>query len=293
MIKASHPLKADEVDEVDDLLNEIAPSPWFIVQNSVTLEAVLEAYFPDLPAFIEYKSDQNDEISRTLKLHEQFQVLEIKEPDWAESYKKHFTPWQHKGFHWIPLWLEKEYVPPIEEKRVYIDPGMAFGTGNHETTKLCLEELINLEHLKGSKDSLLDLGCGSGIISITASKLGFTHVVGIDNDSDAVRIAYQNAKLNADSVSLFVNSSVQNFKNQSTFDCVVANIQSDILMDASDKIVEFVAQNGRLFLSGILDYEAEEVAELFLSTADQLALRVSLNRRDLNEWSLLDFDFRK
>ena len=117
---------------------------------------------------------------------------------------------------------------------------MAFGTGNHETTKLCLEAIVAIKNGKGSKnqnpESFLDLGCGSGIIARIGMKLlGYDRVEGIDIDPDAVRIAMENATLNSIPDISFHSCSIDGVDRKLPYDVVVANIQTDALRDFSEK----------------------------------------------------------
>ena len=128
---------------------------------------------------------------------------------------------------------------------------MAFGTGNHDTTKFCLQNLIDIKQPENK--NLLDLGCGSGIISITASKLGFKEVVGIDNDEDATRISRDNACLNQISKGVeFLNHALQEMPLGYKYDVVIANIQADILCQNSTIITALLKSKFTLIISGIL-----------------------------------------
>ena len=110
-----------------------------------------------------------------------------------------FSSLELQKFHFVPTWEKENSDDESGSLSIYIDPGMAFGTGTHETTRLCLEFLIDQYSLTNeinSNLSLIDIGCGSGILAITAAKLGFKNIMGIDNDSDAIENAFLNSKKN-------------------------------------------------------------------------------------------------
>ena len=158
---------------------------------------------------------------------------------------------------------------------------MAFGTGHHPTTRMCLEML---ETLVKPYHAVLDLGCGSGILSIASAKMGSEKVIGIDNDETAIKVARENIKINGigDSVSIS-NGSVPN-KNIDKYsnDIVVANISSKVILDLSKEITEYLKPKGYLLISGFLDNTESEIIDVFkklnlnvvskLGTADWVAL---------------------
>ncbi len=88
--------------------------------------------------------------------------------DWRDSYKAHFHAWQFGRLHWVPVWERETFKLPEGEAVLWLDPGMAFGTGNHETTRLCVERLVTLAEEAGAKGRVIDAGCGSGIVALSA-----------------------------------------------------------------------------------------------------------------------------
>ena len=145
---------------------------------------------------------------------------------------------------------------------IFIDPGMAFGTGTHETTRLCIELLIdNLDQKSDGCYSMLDVGCGSGILSILGQHIGFKSIHGIDNDENAIQNSLHNLSLNFhESTIKFEHRNINTFENDS-YDCIVANIQSDVLIKNAQRLIELLKNNGVLILSGILNYEIEDVGK--------------------------------
>ena len=107
-------------------------------------------------------------------------VRKLAATDWRESYKSHFKAWRIGRLHWVPVWERKTFAVPPGHRAVWLDPGMAFGTGNHETTRLCCRRLVAFAATAGAGNGpargsarVIDAGCGSGILAISAAKLGF------------------------------------------------------------------------------------------------------------------------
>ena len=185
----------------------------------------------------------------------------LNEKEWHESWKKHFSILEiGKTLAIVPSWLKSKKVN--RKIVIELDPGMAFGTGHHPTTRMCLEML---ETLVNPCHTVLDLGCGSGILSIASAKMGSEKVIGIDNDETAIKVARENIKINGigDSVSIS-NGSVPN-KNIDKYsnDIVVANISSKVILDLSKEITEYLKPKGYLLISGFLDNTESEIIDVF------------------------------
>jgi len=185
----------------------------------------------------------------------------LNEKEWHESWKKHFSILEiGKTLAIVPSWLKSKKVN--RKIVIELDPGMAFGTGHHPTTRMCLEML---ETLVKPCHTVLDLGCGSGILSIASAKMGSEKVIGIDNDETAIKVARENIKINGigDSVSIS-NGSVPN-KNIDKYsnDIVVANISSKVILDLSKEITEYLKPKGYLLISGFLDNTESEIIDVF------------------------------
>lgn len=208
-------------------------------------------------------------------------VSRLKEEDWSETWKLHFQPLHVAGRIWVlPPW---EKIP-AGELAVVIEPGMAFGTGGHATTSLCLEGLVeSLDRRQGA--AVLDVGCGSGILGIGACKLGAGRVVMVDNDPIAVQVAQENAEKNGCARIETSGTPVEEIREQ--FPVVVANILAVTLIDLVDPIVATVAPGGELLLSGILVGQADDVIAAY--EAKGMALR---DRRTRGEWALVWMDRR-
>lgn len=288
MIKVSLTLLNQEVDALDDFLNEIAPSPWLIIHNQIQSNTILEGYFVTTEDFITFRNDAFGILKTILEYERDLIIKVLEDCEWVNAYKAHFKPWSFKTFHWIPIWLENQYLIPLNHNYLYLDPGMAFGTGNHETTRLCLEEVLNIESNLNSKSSLLDLGCGSGIISLTACKLGYKPVFGIDIDEDAIRISKENAVLN--SIKFDVNFSVGELNKLLTcpkFDVVIANIQTDLLIKYANNIFKCLSKKGILILSGILKTEVKSVVSHYTKITAKNGDLEQIISRNMGEWSVV------
>ncbi len=210
----------------------------------------------------------------------------IADEDWSQTWKAHFKPLPvGKRFLVSPTW---EAVPADPDRLVIrIDPGRAFGTGHHETTRLCLEWLEDCLELDRNavRDSsrLLDVGTGSGILAIGAALLGFREVVGIDNDPEAIEVAEENIVLNGLSGKIKVFGAIPE-EVEGSFDVVISNIQSIPLIRMSETIASKLRDEGRLALSGILVEQADEVCAEY----EKRGLKLDGTKR-AGEWVLLAF----
>ncbi|MGO2322653.1 50S ribosomal protein L11 methyltransferase [Vibrio casei] len=186
-----------------------------------------------------------------------YKIEQIEDKDWEREWMDNFHPMKFGERLWIcPSWRD---IPDPTAVNVMLDPGLAFGTGTHPTTSVCLEWLEGLA-LKGK--TVIDFGCGSGILAIAAIKLGAAKVIGIDIDPQAILASKDNAGRNgvADQLELFLP---QNQPEGLVADVVVANILAGPLRDLSGVITSLVKPNGLLAMSGVLDSQAEDVAAYY------------------------------
>lgn len=289
MIKVTGQISIETANQIEDVLYEYAPHNWLISTNLLQDKCELVGFFQNneeaIASFREI-FDVSFNISSDI-----LSIADVQNEDWKNSYKKHFQPWSIGNFHWVPCWERNQYKVTNKNKRLLLDPGMAFGTGNHETTKLCLHTIIKHQQKKliGAK-SLLDIGCGSGIIALTASLIGFKQVEGIDNDYDAIRVSMQNAKLNRINDVNFRMESLGDLSSSKKFAYIVANIQSDILQKYSSELLNIIDIKGTLILSGILSSEKEIVKSHFENKIKKMNLNFHVSDKTMNEWSLLEFN---
>lgn len=210
-------------------------------------------------------------------------VTVIRNEDWANNWKVHFKP-VRIGQRLVikPTW--EEYLKQEGDLVIQIDPGMAFGTGAHPTTKMCLEALERIcfdAHGGKLPSPVLDVGTGSGVLSIAAALLGAEEIVAVDIDPEAVRVTIENLELNG--VADLVAASTTSLEQlPGGFRVVVANILAEELVRLADELTARVAPGGWLILSGILTEKEAFVCAAFSS------LELVENPKEL-EWSCLSF----
>ena len=210
------------------------------------------------------------------------EVRELPETDWKDSYRAHFKAWKFGLLNWVPVWERGSFRLPAGEQVLWLDPGMAFGTGNHETTRLVVERLVNFAGKHGVNGRVIDAGCGSGILALSAAKLGYRDIVAFDNDEEAVQISRENAELNdlAGRVHFFAGDLVTGLAGCKA-ELVLANIQADVLVRFARELLGAVAPKGVLVLSGILASELVQVRKAFLAAAPGW----DADSRAMAEWS--------
>ncbi|MBA6232060.1 MULTISPECIES: 50S ribosomal protein L11 methyltransferase [unclassified Colwellia] len=196
-----------------------------------------------------------------------YKLEQLEDKDWEREWMDNFHPMKFGDRLWIcPSWRD---VPDPDAVNVMLDPGLAFGTGTHPTTALCLTWLDGLD-LVGK--TVVDFGCGSGILSLAALKLGAKKVIGIDIDPQALQASKANAERNGieDRLALFLPKDQPNLKA----DVVVANILAGPLRELAPTIIEFVAPNGHLALSGVLEEQANELQNIYGQWCEMDAIAV-------------------
>ncbi|MFZ7234468.1 50S ribosomal protein L11 methyltransferase [Avibacterium avium] len=198
-----------------------------------------------------------------------YKIEQIEDKDWEREWMDNFHPMQFGKRLWIcPSWRE---VPDENAVNVMLDPGLAFGTGTHPTTALCLEWLDSLD-LNGK--TVIDFGCGSGILAIAALKLGAKSAIGIDIDPQAILASRNNAEQNgvSDRLQLFL---AKDAPQDLQADVVVANILAGPLKELAPTISQLVKTQGKLGLSGILESQAQSVCEAYQEqfSLDPVAIR--------------------
>lgn len=187
----------------------------------------------------------------------------LEEKDWANAWKAHYHPFRIGNRLWIqPSWVADEAMAAegaaANDLVLRLDPGMAFGTGLHPTTQMCLQAL---ERWVRPGASVLDVGAGSGILSIAAAKLGASRVAGVDTDALAVETAAANAAHNHVAGRITITQGTLTAIPQQPWDVVVVNILAPVIVALlqQDKLMAYVAAGGVLILSGIIDEQGEVV----------------------------------
>lgn len=270
------------VDAIDDVLLEHGLENWSLLQDVIIHRAWLVGIFPDADAaraswaelapLLPAEAAPAAPVERALG-----------DQDWRDSYKAHFKAWRCGRLHWVPVWERATHVLGADETAIWLDPGLAFGTGNHETTRLCVERLVARAESHGTKGRVIDAGCGSGILALSAIRLGWREVAGFDNDAEAVRVSEENAALNdlASVVRFATADLVTGLPAGTQAEVVLANIQADVLMRFVPELVNAVAPGGLLVLSGILAHENEKVRAAFAPAVAGW----TVEHREMGEWS--------
>jgi ribosomal protein L11 methyltransferase len=236
-------------------------------------ERVLNAYFPSGTEDEKHLSDLQSYINSLAELFPNlkkptFNTEVIIDPQWGEVWKRFFKPLRiTKNIIVKPSW--ERYSATGRETVIEIDPGMAFGTGQHPSTSMCLEamEEILLKDRTFQKWRVLDVGTGTGILGISAAKLGASSVMCVDIDDQAVEIAHKNVAVNhvGDRV-VIVNSDVAKIKG--TFELIVANLTAETLIKIKSHLVKMMEKGGYLVISGIFEKNRQDVEKAF--TRDDL-----------------------
>jgi ribosomal protein L11 methyltransferase len=245
----------------------------------------LDAFFPTSRDNAALRREIRRSVVRVARLNSRaasprLQWKFIKPENWEQSWKRFIKPRRVGKSFWVtPPWLEP---PKFRRRRVIVmDPGMAFGTGTHATTRGCMEFLEVVAHkLAGKKFTALDVGTGSGILSIALALLGATEIWAIDNDPVAVKVAGENLRANrvAERICLSEKKLVA---IRRTFTVVVANLTAETMVELADALKKRVTPAGYLVLSGILYQQAAAVVRRF---AENFRL---IERRRKREWVTL------
>ncbi len=233
----------------------------------------------DVKDLCRYISEQLKEMSAYMQVGTgKISLGETEDKDWINNWKEFFHPFRLEDNIVIqPTWTENADTKP-EDIVIYIDPGTAFGTGSHETTKLCIANLKKYIRQDGTTD-VMDAGCGSGILSIIAMKLGAEKVYGIDIDELAVKASKENLALNHISEEQYtiVQGNViedkefaKSVASIGQYDIVVANILADVIIPLSAEIRPFMKEDGVFITSGIIDTKEQEVKEALIKNGFEI-----------------------
>lgn len=198
----------------------------------------------------------------------------IKDENWGETWKKFYKPFKPNEKIVIkPSW--EEYVPEKDDIVLELDPGAAFGTGSHETTRMCIGFLE--EYVTEGK-TVMDVGCGTGILAMCAHLLGAKEVTAIDIDAEAVKVAKKNMDAQGFPIEVTCGNLLENFFGKK--DIIVANIIADAVMLLASSAREHLNDNGIYITSGIINERADEVEEKILSVGFK-----KISRKTLGEWT--------
>ncbi|MEM0965677.1 MAG: 50S ribosomal protein L11 methyltransferase [Verrucomicrobiota bacterium] len=288
MIKIFSVIPEELVQPLEDYFCEEISS-WSIVHPRPEDAVTLCGYF----------DDETESRSRWDSLRNEFPTLPrdpevevVQDEDWMESYKHHLRPWAYGRLQWVPEWERESFAVERDQAVVYLDSGLAFGTGSHETTRLCAEALVEYSEAKGVEGKVIDAGCGSGVLALSAIKLGFAEVFAFDNDPEAIRVTKENATANGlDDDLMVAEAGIEDGLAKRKCTLLLANIQSNVLSVYADEFTSSVQDGGWLVLSGILAHEAERVASVFQGAAERnWGEKIESIVRTDGEWSLVLFE---
>jgi ribosomal protein L11 methyltransferase len=199
------------------------------------------------------------------------EILEDK--DWEREWMQHYRPMRFGSRLWVcPSWIDP---PQPDAVNLMLDPGLAFGTGTHPTTELCLHQL---DELSPTGLTAVDYGCGSGILAVAALKLGAEKVLGVDNDPQALVASRDNAGRNGISqerLPLALPGEVRTDQWSGNSDLVIANILAGPLLELSDTLLNFLRPGGTMLLSGLLNTQADELCDHY---RNRITLSVSAKK---------------
>lgn len=303
------------IDAVTGILLQLGITGFIIEDNSDFEEFLISEKNPSIVIDDEFIASQNKETTVTVflaendqgkstlvKMQQEFSLVKEKNGDidfgtleidlnnvaeesWANNWKKYFKPLNIGRRLLIkPSWEETKNT----ENRVVlnIDPGSSFGTGRHHTTKLCLESLENV--IRGG-EKILDIGCGSGILSIACLLLGANKATGVDIDENSVRIAIENAlenNFNEDKFSAYCGNIIEDknlcYKIGTGYNIVAANIVADIIIMFAPIFRQFMKENALLVTSGIIFSQVEEVKSALINNGFEI-----LEEHEENDWYCL------
>ena len=275
------------VDDPQAILNHVEGNDWDAHEFSEKILAAdklkVSGYFEEDAAFSARYAELRERVTNELKRIDEvceWRENRIADEDWSESWKEHYHILHYGNrIQVVPEWLEPDYPEDIV---IRIEPGMAFGTGEHETTSLCmnwLEELIQPEM------AVFDVGTGSGILAIAARALGAGRVDAMDFDPVAVMATVKNAARN--------NSSIMIYKSDLLRDCVgkadliIANIVADVILMLVPQLEEHLNENGKFLCSGVLVERADDVCAALEDTGFSIT-----EKRIDGEWCAILAQFK-
>lgn len=279
----------EDAQDFDEFLHDTTPH-WDYVDQAVMekmkdCETCVTIYVADNPQGMEELMQVRQILAR-LKAQDpdgkygrlELEMKDVDEEDWSNAWKKYYHPVQ-VGEHLVvcPSWEAYDRQP--DDVVLTLNPGMAFGTGTHDTTRLCMELL---EKYITPQDTVLDVGCGSGILAITAALLGANKIIGCDIDEVAVKVAGENAALNGVQDRIAFHQGDLTSQVEGSFQIICANIVADVIICLSEDAGRYLAKDGIFITSGIIDTREQDV----LNALEQNGFQV-IERRTSGGWVAL------
>ena len=279
----------EDAQDFDEFLHDTTPH-WDYVDQAVMekmkdCETCVTIYVADNPQGMEELMQVRQILAR-LKAQDpdgkygrlELEMKDVDEEDWSNAWKKYYHPVQ-VGEHLVvcPSWEAYDRKP--DEVVLTLNPGMVFGTGTHDTTRLCMELL---EKYITPQDTVLDVGCGSGILAITAALLGANKIIGCDIDEVAVKVAGENAALNGVQDRIAFHQGDLTSQVEGSFQIICANSVADVIIRLSEDAGRYLAKDGIFITSGIIDTREQDV----LNALEQNGFQV-IERRTSGGWVAL------
>ena len=279
----------EDAQDFDEFLHDTTPH-WDYVDQAVMekmkdCETCVTIYVADNPQGMEELMQVRQILAR-LKAQDpdgkygrlELEMKDVDEEDWSNAWKKYYHPVQ-VGEHLVvcPSWEAYDRQP--DDVVLTLNPGMAFGTGTHDTTRLCMELLAKYIT---PQDTVLDVGCGSGILAITAALLGANKIIGCDIDEVAVKVAGENAALNGVQDRIAFHQGDLTSQVEGSFQIICANIVADVIIRLSKDVGRYLAKDGIFITSGIIDTREQDV----LNALEQNGFQV-IERRTSGGWVAL------
>ncbi len=286
MIELRQEIPVELSQPLEDWFCELTRSPWMLYHEGPGKPHYVMGYFETQ---IEADAAWENLRSSFKRLPLKYGQNELADRDWKEAYKEHLKPWNHERLHWVPSWLRGKHTVPADAAVIWFDAGLAFGTGDHPTTRLCAMRLMDHLATHAAVDtSVTDAGCGSGILALSAARLGCQKVDGFDRDPEAVRVSLDNLRENGfpETAVRFSHMGLEEgLRWTGQADVVLANIISDVLCIYGDNLLASVKPGGVLALSGILATEQAAVRMHFETKAKIAWGNLQSDGRVMGEWS--------
>lgn len=249
-------------------------------------DVIIQAYFQDgmdIRELLKEVDSGLQNISRFLNVGKGIEgYSEVDDEDWSTAWKKYYKPFKLTDRIVIkPTW--EDYTEQEGDIIVNMDPGMAFGTGTHETTKMC--SILLDKHMKTGSE-VLDIGCGTGILSIIASKIGASMVDAIDIDEVAVKVAKENIEINHESTKIKASKAILSDldQNEHKYDVIVANIIANVIIDLTSVIPYYLKMKSIFITSGIIKERKQDV----VNACEKQGMKC-IDTLEMGEWVAMVF----
>lgn len=269
----------EDYSALEDDVHEVLP--WAMIDDELLEKdrenVLIHIYVKPESNPVEVKAFLQERLS-ACKIPHEIQLVLKEEDEWLNNWRQYYQPIE-VGEKLLIQPVFKEEAPESDRVVIRIEPGLAFGTGNHESTRLCLEAV---EDYVKTGDKVLDIGCGSGILSIASVLLGAESAFGADIDATAVRIANENGALNGvqDKFSAKCGDLTEHAKGK--YNLVLANIVADVIINLTDNVADYMEDGAVFVMSGIIDTREQDVLDALSKNGFNI-----IRRKTQNGWVCL------